>query len=155
MEPDDPDYKYGVEDYDLIYPNVYHSAYHTAYNKDKLEELGITHILSLGNEFEEEFKDSYTYKIFGLDDDEDNDVKQFFKEGIAFIEKCLQDKGTILVHCAAGISRSGAMMTAYSMYRDKVTFEEALEYVQSKRKKVFPNEGFREQLQEFEEELKD
>lgn len=44
-------------------------------------------------------------------------------------------------------------MTAYAMYREGFTFPEALEYVTSKRKKVYPNQGFRKQLEDFDKEL--
>mmetsp|Transcript_23305 Transcript_23305/g.25841 ORF Transcript_23305/g.25841 Transcript_23305/m.25841 type:complete len:111 (+) Transcript_23305:15-347(+) len=109
MSPDDDEWTYGVDDVQLIHPNIYHSAFFTASNKDKLQELGITHILSLGNEFDEKFKDqvftnakgeqyNLTYKICGLDDDDSENVKQYFEEGIKYIEESLASSGTVLVH---------------------------------------------------------
>ena len=99
------------------------------------------------------FKGEYVYKICGLSDDDDQDVKQYFKEGIQFMQEATDEGGTVLVHCAAGISRSGSMMVAYVMQKEKMSLEESLKYVQARRKKVFPNKGFMKQLEEFEKEL--
>ena len=98
MDPDDDEWVYGVEDVNQIYPNIYHSAFHTAEDKDKLAELGITHILSMGEEFEEKYQDEFKYKICPLTGDEDQDVQQYFKDGIQFIEEALEDGGTVLLH---------------------------------------------------------
>ncbi len=52
----------------------------------------------------------------------------------------------ILIHCAAGISRSASFTIAYFMRERKIGFQAALEYVRSKRKCIHPNSGFRAQL---------
>ena len=59
----------------------------------------------------------------------------------------LNQKRKILIHCAAGISRSASFTIAYLM-RDRGTgFQATLELVKSRRKCIFPNSGFRLQLQ--------
>lgn len=57
------------------------------------------------------------------------------------------------MHCAAGISRSGSIVCAYLMYKNKWTFEQAWEYGRSKRSKMYPNVGFQRQLKDFQKEL--
>mmetsp|Transcript_16025 Transcript_16025/g.15745 ORF Transcript_16025/g.15745 Transcript_16025/m.15745 type:complete len:108 (-) Transcript_16025:18-341(-) len=99
------------------------------------------------------FRGKFDYKIIKVGDGAYDDIKQYFNEGTQYIETSIQNGGAILVHCAAGRSRSGAMMTAYSMLRDKIKLEDALNLVKSKRPKVDPNWGFLKQLKEFEEEL--
>lgn len=154
MEEFDEDlWIYGVEDINKIYDNVYHSAFHAAESKEKLTELGITHILSMGEEFEEKYKGEYVYKICSVSDDVDKDISQFFLDGIKFMEDAIRYGGTVLVHCAAGISRSGSMMVAYVMKRENMKFEDALNFVKQRRKKVWPNDGFVKQLKAFEEVL--
>ncbi len=53
------------------------------------------------------------------------------------------EKGNVLVHCQAGVSRSASVVIAFLIKKFKVDFSEALNFVQSKRKVVNPNEGFK------------
>ena len=57
------------------------------------------------------------------------------------------------MHCEAGISRSGTIVVAYLMRKNKWSREEALAYARTKRPKYHPNKGFMQQLLEYEEEL--
>ena len=55
---------------------------------------------------------------------------------ITFIEKALESGGKILVHCAAGVSRSSTVVLAYLMYKNRWGYERALEYGKSKRDRM-------------------
>jgi protein-tyrosine phosphatase len=59
----------------------------------------------------------------------------------------------VLVHCAMGISRSSAIVIAWLMKRNNWTLEQAKSAVKSQRSIIKPNEGFVNQLVEFEKEL--
>jgi len=59
----------------------------------------------------------------------------------------------VLVHCFRGSSRSGAVVIAYVMRRRRMTFVEALRFVQSRRSIVNPNPGFVQQLLQYEKQL--
>uniref|UniRef100_A0A7S3N911 protein-tyrosine-phosphatase n=1 Tax=Euplotes harpa TaxID=151035 RepID=A0A7S3N911_9SPIT len=102
---------------------------------------------------EPKFPDKFKYKVFELEDDDDEDIKKYFAEGIEFITDSLAAGGCVFVHCAAGISRSTSMLCAYLMKTYKWTFHKALTIVQEKRSFVCPNQGFQEQLLEFQGEL--
>ena len=52
----------------------------------------------------------------------------------------------VLVHCAQGISRSGAVATAYVMRAAGLDYEAALARVRARRALVAPNAGFADQL---------
>lgn len=57
----------------------------------------------------------------------------------------------VVIHCAQGKSRSGAVAIAYIMSIDSaMNFEKALSFVQSKRAIVEPNPSFAAQLKKFE-----
>ena len=53
-----------------------------------------------------------------------------------------------------GISRSATVVIAYLIAKKGMKFNEALEFVQSKREIVDPNGGFKLQLMDYEEKLK-
>jgi protein-tyrosine phosphatase len=53
-----------------------------------------------------------------------------------------------------GKSRSSSVVIAYVMLKKKINYEEAFNFVKSKRDCISPNSGFVAQLKEFEEILK-
>ena len=59
----------------------------------------------------------------------------------------------VLVHCAAGISRSSAMLISYLMKKYDWTFEKSWQLVKSKRPCSYPNMNFQAQLRAFEKTL--
>ena len=61
--------------------------------------------------------------------------------------------GKVFVHCAAGESRSATIVIAYLMWKKKMTFDKAYNFVKQKRSRIYPNFGFRQQLQMFEKLL--
>ncbi|XP_036410619.1 dual specificity protein phosphatase 18 [Megalops cyprinoides] len=61
--------------------------------------------------------------------------------------------GGTLVHCAAGMSRSPALVMAYLMRYKGVTLREAHHWVQDSRPSVRPNAGFWRQLLDYEKKL--
>lgn len=60
----------------------------------------------------------------------------------------------MVVHCQAGVSRSATIVIAYLMKTKGWPYLEARNYLRSKRPIIEPNDGFVEQLQSFELELK-
>ena len=70
-----------------------------------------------------------------------DEVADMIKEGV--------EKGGILVHCMAGVSRSATCVIAYLMREHKHSLRSALELVRSKRPIVCPNYGFHKQLKEY------
>jgi dual specificity phosphatase 12 len=82
---------------------------------------------------------------FYIRDDIDQNISKYFRRIIKLIdsEKC------VLVNCMAGVSRSATIVIAYLMTKQKMTFQEAFEFVRSKRPIINPNEAFIEQLLEY------
>jgi hypothetical protein len=56
----------------------------------------------------------------------------------------------VLVHCQAGISRSATIVIAYCMHKERLSFEAAMAVVSAARSKIWPNMGFKCQLEQFE-----
>ena len=67
------------------------------------------------------------------------------------MKNALNEKETnkVLVHCAAGRSRSGAFIAAYMIKFHRMTLEDCLAEGQKKRWKFYPNLNFQEQLVYF------
>jgi len=55
-----------------------------------------------------------------------------------------------LVHCKIGTSRSATIVIAYLMWKQKMKYDDAYNFVKIKRKRIGPNSGFKEQLKIFE-----
>jgi len=93
------------------------------------------------------FPDDFQYfSLRNIEDMPDENILQYFPEGVAFMDDAISSGKSVLVHCAAGISRSSSFVCAYLMKVDGLTFEEALEEVKKARPIVSPNLGFRKQL---------
>ena len=92
------------------------------------------------------------YMKLDIDDDPSEDIKRYFPHVIEFITE--NRETNVLVHCVSGISRSGACVVAYVMKIKGMSYDEALEFVRTKRPMVHPNSGFQAQLRMYEAELR-
>lgn len=104
-----------------------------------------------------ESEDNYLTEVHrwaSIPDSEPAPSIDWLREQVAFIESARNNGRVIYVHCRAGISRSGMVMTAYLMRREKWTRDQALEYLRSKRPGVRPNPAFMKLLLEWERLLK-
>lgn len=70
-----------------------------------------------------------------------------------FADEARENGVGVLVHCLAGISRSVTITVAYLMYKEKLTLEDAYEYVRVKKANIAPNFNFMGQLQDFQQQL--
>jgi protein-tyrosine phosphatase len=71
-----------------------------------------------------------------------------------FIDEALNGGGHVLVHCAQGVSRSGAILVGYMMRKQGLTYDQAMKIVKPKRPIVEPNHHFKSQLRVYERILK-
>jgi hypothetical protein len=79
----------------------------------------------------------------------------WLRKMVEFIDVSRRAGNTVYVHCNAGVSRSGFVVTAYLMYEHRWARDQALEFVQSKRPQIQPNPAFMQRLAEWEQALKD
>ena len=101
----------------------------------------------VAEEFQERYPDSVKYMKIPAVDDEEFDLGSFFDQGHKFIRGHIEEGRNVLVHCRAGRSRSAAMVMAFLMKENGLTFEEAYHTLKKKRRCVSPNKGFKRQLQ--------
>jgi dual specificity phosphatase 12 len=131
-----------------ITENLYLSDYYSSLEYDKLHELGIKQILTIGKELPPHKAKYFKRKHIYLSDIPCENISKYFNETYNFIEQDIT-----LVHCFAGISRSSTIVIAYLMKKYKITYNQAYEYVKNKRPIIMPNNGFTNQLLHYEEEL--
>ena len=140
-------------DMDEIIDNLYLGSFEGAQNIYKIKDLGIKKVLSILDLFWPEYKepDNITHKKLTIPDIGRKNIIKYFGECFDFIKG--EDK--VLVHCSQGASRSATIVIAYLMWSKKMPYKEALEFVKKKRSIVWPNFGFKDQLELFEKELID
>lgn len=134
---------------DKITDTLFLGSARGALDKKYLDELGVKHILICGTELRRFFPKSYNYFQIPLVDHDDFDIAQHFKSTIELIDS----NTPIFVHCKRGVSRSASIVLAYLMWKNKMSFDEAFNYLKQKRSVVLPNAGFVRQLREFEKTL--
>ena len=136
-----------------ISDNLWLGNYEAENNIDNLKKEGIKKILCVMDFSAPEYKekDKFNQKIFKI-------VDIHTQNNLKYLGKCLKfikGEEKILVHCMPAASRSAFIVIAYIMWVQKLSYQEALNFVGKKRSSVFPNFGFRDQLKKFEKLLKD
>ena len=86
------------------------------------------------------------YSRFSIDDLATSDILSIIPKALVFIKTEIELGGNVLLHCAAGISRSASVAVAYFMVVYEMPYELALEKVRNSRNCVCPNLGFERQL---------
>eukprot|EP01113_Clastostelium_recurvatum_P001728 TRINITY_DN1070_c0_g1_i2.p1 TRINITY_DN1070_c0_g1~~TRINITY_DN1070_c0_g1_i2.p1 ORF type:complete len:241 (+),score=42.91 TRINITY_DN1070_c0_g1_i2:57-779(+) len=132
---------------------IYVGSQTAALSLSSLYDRSITHILTIARAIVPPFPSQFTYKIVHVADIETQDLTRFFDECFDFINQGLAKGGSVLIHCAAGQSRSATIAIAYLMKTYKYTYASALRQLQSQRRCVAPNKGFIAQLQQYEHVL--
>ncbi|KAJ3180849.1 hypothetical protein HDU85_003934 [Gaertneriomyces sp. JEL0708] len=111
-----------VHDLGDLLPNVFLGSFPSC---RLLEELQITHVLSLGLELSPFTR--LKWKGIEVEDSVAADMLGFLDEAVAFIHGALQEPNArVLVHCVAGVSRSPTVVLAYLMQHCGLSVEEAL-----------------------------
>ncbi|XP_069467079.1 dual specificity protein phosphatase 13A-like [Ambystoma mexicanum] len=144
---------------DEVWPAVFLGDLKTSHNKFLLWKMGITHVLNAahGKTFSQGNHDFYgtTVEYHGVpaDDLPHFDISKYFYSAAEFIHKALNKTGgKVLVHCAAGLSRSATLVLAYLMIQHHLRLDQAIEKV-TEHRWIWPNRGFLKQLLQLDAEL--
>ena len=136
-------------DMDQITEKLWLGNYESSININKLKKARIKKVLCVmdSKPFNYEEKDGINQKVIQIEDNPSVNIIQYFEECLNFIS----GEEKVLVHCSFGLSRSTSFVIAYIMWRKKMKFKDAYDLVKNKRPCIFPNSGFIQQLQLFEE----
>lgn len=140
-----------------IIPGLYLGPYSSAM-RSKCEYLltnNITHIICIRQAVEAHFirpnfPETFKYMVLDIADAATENIIQHFAKVKKFLDDCWLSGGKALIHGNAGISRSAAVVIAFIMEKYGLTYKRAFLLVQRKRFCINPNEGFAQQLKEYE-----
>ena len=142
--------KINFEGNEIIKDKLFLGNKMSATQKEELKIRGITHILMVGYYLCELYPDEFEYGNIEIEDYERENIFKYFYTCINFIDK----SKICYVHCQAGVSRSASIVIAYVMYKLKLNFDDAFDYVRQKRNLISPNIGFILQLEDLDKVLK-
>ncbi|KAM9688631.1 dual specificity protein phosphatase 12 isoform 1-T1 [Trichechus inunguis] len=133
-----------------VRPGLYLGGAAAVAELDQLKEAGITAVLTVDSE-EPSFKSGAGVEVLrrlfvpALDKPE-TDLLSHLDRCVAFIAQAHVEGRAVLVHCHSGVSRSVAVVTAFMMKTEQLTFETAYENLRTVNPEAKMNEGFEWQL---------
>ena len=137
----------------LVIPRVWISGEKEATDDRWLKKNNITHILNCAVEVDYFPPENVKYAKIFLDDSLEQDISKSVNLAADHIYACLYEGGNVLVHCAAGISRSVSMVIAYLIKYHDMDYKNAYDTVSKKRKIAYPNKSFQTQLKKFQTKI--
>ena len=123
----------------LILENVYLGDRNTAKKLAELKKLGIGSILNVDS-VKCHFPQEFNYYKLHYDDNDQMDFISFFERSSKLINESIS-KTPILVHCNGGMHRSPTAIIAYLIKYKKMTSDQALAIIQSKRRPAQPRQA--------------
>ena len=139
-----------------IFNWLFLGSFKNAFDNEELSNVGITHVLNCAMEIHDDnLPKNINYLHIKIVDTVKFDILSYIDIANKFIEEARKFKnGKILIHCKFGISRSAAILIGYLMKYYGYTLKNAVDFIKNKRKKINPNQGFMEQLNNLEKKLK-
>ena len=138
-----------------ILPWLYLSDERNVFVTARLRKLGITHVLAVNSmpdykvqEYRERFENAgMTYKHCPGEDEEDYDmIGLHWEECRHFLQGVRESGGKAIVHCVAGINRSGLIVTAAHMVLEGRPLLEVVQHGIQQRGSLLWNRFFQKQL---------
>ena len=144
---------------DRIVKNLYLTNFMGAEDEEELRRVKCTHIVAVGKEFLDNSQNHagqnlkvQFYNVDVTDDEKQREAMAGAIRGAAiFIMDALKSKkARVVVHCAAGDSRSATIVMGYLMMCAKYELLPAFTVVRHNRPCVWPNNGFMKALIDLE-----
>ncbi|KAI0745125.1 phosphatases II [Earliella scabrosa] len=134
-----------------IIPGLFVSDLYTATSPAVIQQLGITHVLSVMRRPSYRYPRSIEHLCVPVDDRTDDNLLDYLDHAIRWIRGALaKPDGRVLVHCVWGMSRSASVAVAFLIVARGMALDEALRVVRARRRVARPNPGFVAQLRVYE-----
>ncbi|CAD8120329.1 unnamed protein product [Paramecium sonneborni] len=122
-----------------------------AQNKQWLKSHQICCVITVANGQPISYYDNtIKHHYYFIDDKADFKIQKYFSKVFHDIDRELQNTN-VLIHCAAGISRSATFVIGYLIKRKQMSYKQAFNYVKSRRPMIRPNPGFQSILESLEQ----
>jgi protein-tyrosine phosphatase len=135
-----------------VLPRIWIGDKGVVYDAHMLRSIGATHILNCAIElpFTYPFELASSEKIHMTDDDDPLALEQI-KKGAATIQKWFEGcpASVIIVHCAAGVSRSPTVVLAWMIIYGGIALKDAYRLIQQHRNFIRPNDFYMRLLKEL------
>lgn len=134
-----------------ILPKLWLGDNSSAQDKENLRRLNITAVINVAAENNSRFVDDehcVRYNIITHDEDDYPLLENHFQEVQKIIDLEIFNR-SVLLHCGAGVNRSGALMVAYLMVHQQMGLLDAIRHCYAARGILLTNRGFQKQLVNF------
>lgn len=128
-----------------IIDNIFLGSAFNAANTESFQKYGIERVLNVTKEIPNLFPESYEYHRINVRDTRDSFLHHHYEESLEFLKR--EPTKKVLIHCYMGSSRSASVVIYYLMKIHNMSYEEALQFTQSKREVVNLNKNFATELQ--------
>lgn len=138
----------------LIAPHVFLSSLEIAKDRELLRKYSISVVIncmgSAANTGQGYYGDQTLYVELSLEDDEECPIEKQFEGFDVTLRSASRAGRNVLVHCAAGVSRSATLVLAHLMLVHSWSLREAHSVVFKARPFILPNRGFYNKLIQLE-----
>jgi protein-tyrosine phosphatase len=133
-----------------IISHLYLGSKFNAQNPRELRYHGIQTVINVAWEAQRPCDDEFKYIKYHWVNVPGFDILVEMDQIVDQIHHEISEGRNLLVHCAAGKSRSASVIIGYLIKYFKMSFEDAYDYVKAYRGSiVLPNQGFVEQLKKY------
>jgi hypothetical protein len=128
--------------------NVYVGNYIAA---SHASDMGFDAVLNMSSELDDFYGPNMQYLKLGLPDGAHNAIDgAVIKEAVQWIDERVRENKKVLVHCRAGIGRSGSIGIAYLYYSNPSwTFKDTLRAIWSVKPEVYPHQNLDASLEKL------
>jgi tyrosine-protein phosphatase MSG5 len=136
-----------------ILPNLFLGSRTNAQNIYEVRYFDIQTIINVALEIPRVCCDEFKYVKYNWDDIFCYDILSELDSVTDIMHSEISKGNNVLIHCAAGVSRSASAVIGYLMKYEKMDYDEAFTRVKSLRSCINPNLGFVDQLKIYGDKL--